>query len=336
VRYLITGHTGFKGAWLSAILKTQGHEVVGISLPPLDDSLYKQAQLEDMFTSECFLDVRNRNVFKKAVLESNADVAFHLAAQPLVRESYRIPIETYETNVMGTLNFLDGVRDSDIRAAVVITTDKVYKNKNLLRGYTENDELGGHDPYSASKAAADIATQSWAASFECKNVAVARAGNVIGGGDWAADRLIPDLVNAFKKGVPARIRYPNSIRPWQHVADCLAGYLALSHLGLQSGLTGEWNFGPMIDTSATVSKVADLAVEFWGGNAAWELDNDPQLHEAGYLMLDSTKSRENLEWEEKLNLESRIEWTLKFYKDFTQGRNPRQLLENQVRQFLTL
>jgi CDP-glucose 4,6-dehydratase len=237
---------------------------------------------------------------------------------------------------MGTLNFLDGVRDSDIRAAVVITTDKVYKNKNLLRGYTENDELGGHDPYSASKAAADIATQSWVASFECKNVAVVRAGNVIGGGDWAADRLIPDLVNAFKKGVPARIRYPSSIRPWQHVADCLAGYLALSHLGLQSGLTGEWNFGPMIDTSATVSKVADLAVEFWGGNAAWELDNDPQLHEAGYLMLDSTKSRENLEWEEKLNLESRIEWTLKFYKDFTQGRNPRQLLENQVSQFLTL
>jgi CDP-glucose 4,6-dehydratase len=336
VRYLITGHTGFKGAWLAAILKAQGHEVVGISLPPSERSLYKQAQLEDMFISEYFVNIRERNVFKKAILDSHADVAFHFAAQPLVRESYRTPIETYETNVIGTLNFLNGVRDSNIRAAIVVTTDKVYKNKNLLRGYTEIDELGGHDPYSASKAAADIATQSWAASFECKNVAVARAGNVIGGGDWATDRLIPDLVNAFATGIPARIRYPDSVRPWQHVADCLAGYLALSDSMLKLGLAGEWNFGPMIDTSATVSKVADLAVELWGSSAVWELDNEPQLHEAGYLMLDSTKSRDKLGWGDKLNFETRIEWTLNFYKDVMQGGNPRDLLENQVHKFLAL
>ncbi len=336
MRYLITGHTGFKGAWLAAMLKLQGHEVVGISLPALDKSLYKEASLSELFSEEHFVDIRNRSELKKVIVSSDADVAFHLAAQPLVRESYETPIETYETNVIGTLNFLDGIKETNIKAAVVITTDKVYKNKNLLRGYTESDELGGHDPYSSSKAAADIATQSWAASFETKNVSIARAGNVIGGGDWAADRLIPDLVTAFANGANANIRYPNSIRPWQHVADCLTGYLALSDAMLASGVTGEWNFGPAIDTDTKVSKVADLAALAWGENASWKLDTDPQLHEAGYLLLDSSKARQELNWQDKLNFEETIKWTIDFYKASVGGQNPRILLEQQIEAFLHL
>ena len=336
MRYLITGHTGFKGAWLAAILKAQGHEVVGISLPALDKSLYKDAALSDLFSQEYFLDIRDRSAFKKAISSVNADVALHLAAQPLVRESYKSPIETYETNVIGTLNFLDGIKESDVKAALVITTDKVYKNKNLLRGYIESDELGGHDPYSSSKAAADIATQSWVASYESDNVAIVRAGNVIGGGDWAADRLIPDLVNAFASGTPANIRYPNSIRPWQHVADCLTGYLALSDAMITNKATGEWNFGPAIDTDTKVSRVADLAVSAWGDNASWKLDQDPQLHEAGYLLLDSSKARQELNWRDKLDFEATVAWTMDFYKAAMRGKSSRILLEEQVEAFSRL
>lgn len=336
MRYLITGHTGFKGAWLAAMLKTQGHDVVGISLPATEKSLYTTAGLSALFSDEYFLDIRDRKSFKEAIKSTDADVAFHLAAQPLVRESYQFPIETYETNVIGTLNFLDGIKESNVKAAVVITTDKVYKNKNLLRGYTESDELGGHDPYSSSKAAADIATQSWVASFECKNVSIARAGNVIGGGDWAADRLIPDLVHAFAGATPANIRYPNSIRPWQHVADCLSGYLALSDAMLSKGMTGEWNFGPLIDTDTKVSRVADLAVQAWGGGASWKLDSDPQLHEAGFLLLDSSKARQELAWQDKLNFEETIRWTMDFYRSEAEGKSTRSLLEAQVAEYAIL
>jgi CDP-glucose 4,6-dehydratase len=321
---------------MSAMLKAQGHEVVGISLPPLARSLYKDAGLSDLFSSESFIDIRSRAEFKAAIVSSRADVAFHLAAQPLVRESYRIPIETYETNVMGTLNFLDGVKDSDIKAAVVITTDKVYKNKNLLRGYLESDELGGHDPYSSSKASADIATQSWIASYDCKNISIARAGNVVGGGDWGADRLIPDLVNAFAGNQSAKIRYPNSIRPWQHVLDCLSGYLSLGEIMLKNGVTGAWNFGPTIDLDTKVSRVADLAAQSWGEGASWQLDEDPQHHEAGYLLLDSSKARTELNWQDNLDFKSTINWTFDFYKAAVAGRSSRELLEGQVTEFLAL
>ena len=336
MRYLITGHTGFKGAWLAAMLKVQGHDLVGISLPALDKSLYKEAHLSELFSEERFIDIRDRNEFKSAIKNANVDVAFHLAAQPLVRESYKTPIETYETNVIGTLNFLDGIRESDVKAAVVITTDKVYKNKNLLRGYVESDELGGHDPYSSSKAAADIATQSWVSSYKCKNISIARAGNVVGGGDWAADRLLPDLVNAFTNGTPANIRYPNSIRPWQHVADCLNGYLALSNAMLSSGVTGEWNFGPAIDVDTKVSKVADQAAKVWGGSASWKLDEDPQLYEAGYLLLDSSKARQQLNWQDKLDFESTIAWTMDFYKSVVEGKSSRAILDEQIEKFARL
>jgi CDP-glucose 4,6-dehydratase len=336
MRYLITGHTGFKGAWLAALLKSQGHEVVGISLPAQELSLYKEAKLSDYFSNEYFLDIRDRKEFDKAIKSADCDVAFHLAAQSLVRDSYKYPIETYEVNVIGTANFLNGIKDTNVKAAVVVTTDKVYKNKNLLRGYIETDELGGHDPYSSSKAAADIATQSWVASFECKNVSIARAGNVIGGGDWATDRLIPDLVRAFSQGKSANIRYPNAIRPWQHVADCLTGYLALSDSMIKSGITGEWNFGPSHNPDTAVAKVADVAANLWGDGATWKLDEDPQLHEAGYLLLDSSKARQELQWEDKLDFEASIKWSLEFYKLVVQGKEARKLLEEQVSSFLDL
>lgn len=336
MRYLITGHTGFKGAWLAVILKEQGHELVGISLPPLDKSLYKEAALTDLFDQENFIDIRNREEFTKAIKESNADVAFHLAAQPLVRESYKFPIETFEINVIGTLNFLEGIKNSDTSAAVVITTDKVYKNKNLTRGYVEDDELGGHDPYSSSKAAADLATQSWVASYEIQNVSIARAGNVIGGGDWGIDRLMPDLVRAFSSSSKAEIRYPNAVRPWQHVADCLNGYISLSTKMLDNQVRGEWNFGPEINIENTVAKVADLAANSWGGNTGWSVGSEPQPHEAGYLLLDSTKARTNLGWADKLEFSEAINWSMAFYKDVESGKSPRKVLEGQVRGFLSL
>lgn len=336
MRYLITGHSGFKGSWLAAMLRIRGHEVVGISLPALENSLYREANLSDLFSQEFFLDIRKRDDFKKAIHNSSADVAFHLAAQPLVRESYAFPIETYETNVLGTLNFLDGIRDSGIQASVVITTDKVYKNKNLLRGYFESDELGGHDPYSSSKAAADIATQSWVSSFNLKNVSIARAGNVIGGGDWAKDRLIPDLVNSFNQGVPGNIRYPDAIRPWQHVADCLNGYIALSEAMLHKGFTGEWNFGPPINIEGTVAKVAELSSKYWGEGASWEINSEPQLHEAGFLLLDASKARAQLNWSDKLNFEDSIKWTIDFYKAVKHGGNPRVILETQIKDYLAI
>lgn len=336
MRYLVTGHTGFKGAWLAAILKEQGHELVGISLPPLDKSLYKEAALANLFDREHFIDIRNREEFTKAIKKSHADVAFHLAAQPLVRESYKFPIETFETNVLGTLNFLEGIKNSDVSAAVVITTDKVYKNKNLTRGYVEDDELGGHDPYSSSKAAADIATQSWVSSYEIQNVSIARAGNVIGGGDWGADRLMPDLVRAFSSSSKAEIRYPNAVRPWQHVADCLNGYISLSTKMLDGQVRGEWNFGPEIDIENTVAKVATLAATTWGGGAGWGVGSEPQPHEAGYLLLDSNKARTELSWTDKLEFTEAIKWTIEFYKFVESGKSPRKVLEDEVRRFLSL
>jgi CDP-glucose 4,6-dehydratase len=336
VRYLITGHTGFKGAWLAAILKAQGHEILGISLPPEKNSLYESAQLRDYFQNEFFIDIRDRELMSRTLSKLEFDAAIHLAAQPLVRESYRSPIETFETNVMGTLNLLDAYKEHTSKPLVVVTTDKVYKNKNQKLGYLEEDELGGHDPYSASKAAADIATQSWLSSFNCENISIARAGNVIGGGDWGVDRLIPDLVAAFESGKPATIRYPNAIRPWQHVADCLSGYLSLSNRMVSDKIAGIWNFGPEINSENSVRKVADLACAYWGSGASWEFQDGDHAHETGPLLLDSSKARESLGWADKLDFDQAIAWTIDFYKASSRGASPRIMLETQVDQFLSL
>ena len=339
MHYLVTGHTGFKGSWLSLMLQLQGHTVSGISLDPMEKSLFNQARLSDIFENDFRIDIRNSAELSRAVMVVKPDVIIHLAAQPLVRESYRDPVGTFESNVLGTLNLLEASKQlAGLRATLVITTDKVYKNFNHLRGYVESDELGGDDPYSASKAAADIAAQSWVKSFATTPVSIARAGNVIGGGDWASDRIIPDLVNAYSSNQIPTLRYPDAIRPWQHVLDCLNGYQRLVSKMLSDGISGVWNFGPPLDEKHSV---LDLVESF---SKAWELDQQKQVwkqehtdqpHEAGYLLLDSSKARTELGWADKLNFNASINLTTSWFKQY-QSQNPRELTLNQIKNFLSI
>jgi len=310
--------------------------VIGYSLVSEKDSLFDRAQRTGSIP-EKFADIRNYEELEGFIDLYKPSTIIHMAAQPLVLKSYANPRETFDINVMGTVNVLDiAFRKDFIKAIVIVTTDKVYKNKNQKLGYLEEDELGGHDPYSASKAAADIATQSWLSSFNCENISIARAGNVIGGGDWGVDRLIPDLVTAFESGKPATIRYPNAIRPWQHVADCLSGYLLLSNRMERDKIAGIWNFGPEINSENSVRKVAELASAYWGSGASWVFEDGEYVHETGPLLLDSSKARESLGWADKLVFEQAIAWTIDFYKANSRGINPRILLESQVHQFLAL
>ena len=338
MHYLVTGHTGFKGAWLSALLKAKGHQVSGISLDPTSRALFKDAELMPLFGQDLRIDIRNSEKLKVGVAAVNADAVIHLAAQSLVRESYANPIYTFETNVIGTLNILEAVKSQSTKpkAVLIITTDKVYKNINKLTGYVESEELGGDDPYSASKAAADLATQSWVKSFADFPIAIARAGNVVGGGDWATDRLIPDLVSAFSKNEKPVLRFPDSIRPWQHVLDCVNGYVALIEEMLKSRAGGEWNFGPKIENDKTVGVVADSAAKYWGAEAGWSKDSAENPHEAGCLLLDSTKAREQLNWRDKLDFDITMSWTIDFYKKVCEGQNPKDLLDKQIQEFMIL
>jgi CDP-glucose 4,6-dehydratase len=336
MHYLVTGHTGFKGSWLSLMLQMQGHTVSGISLDPLEKSLFNQANLGEIFENDFRIDIRNSKELTQAMEKIEPEVIIHLAAQPLVRESYKDPIGTFETNVLGTLNVLEATKCLDnLKATLIITTDKVYKNHNHLRGYVETDELGGDDPYSASKAAADIATQSWVKSFATTPVAVARAGNVIGGGDWAADRIIPDLVNAYSSNQLPTLRYPDAIRPWQHVLDCLNGYQMLVNKMLTIGTTGEWNFGPLLEEKYTVGELtAQIASHFGVTSHAWKLDKTTQPHEAGYLLLDSSKARVELDWSDRLNFKDSIQWSIGWYKN--EDLAPLEKTRTQIQQFFQL
>jgi CDP-glucose 4,6-dehydratase len=311
MHYLVTGHTGFKGSWMSLMLKLQGHEVSGISLNPLKNSIFEKANLTKIFSHDFRIDIRDAQSLNKAVTKIQPEVIVHLAAQPLVRESYLKPLETFEINMMGTLNVLESSNlAKNLLATLIITTDKVYKNKNKLTGYIETDELGGWDPYSASKAAADLATQSWVKSFGKTPVAIARAGNVIGGGDSANDRIIPDLVRAISKNQKAVIRYPDAIRPWQHVLDCLNGYTSLIEQMIVLGVGGEWNFGPNTNEKHSV---AELVEKFTNKcnikEPIWIRDSTQQPHESNYLLLDSQKARNMLNWQDYLNFDMAVEWT---------------------------
>ena len=331
MHYLITGHTGFKGSWLALMLEMQGHTVSGIALDPPTKSLFNQANLSPIFKNDLRLDIRDRAALKKAIEMIDPEIIVHLAAQPLIRESYRIPVETFEINVIGTLNVLEATRElKNLKAALIVTTDKVYKNHNHLRGYVETDELGGEDPYSASKAAADIATQSWIKSFAKVPIAIARAGNVIGGGDWAQDRIIPDLVNAYSQGNLPMLRYPDAIRPWQHVLDCLNGYLLLIDHQVSKGTAGEWNFGPTLTERYSVDQLVSSFAEKWGvtGNK-WNLDTSNQPPEASYLLLDSYKARTCLNWNEKLDFNNAVKWTVDWYV-INSGSNAHQITRDQI------
>jgi len=347
-RVLITGHTGFKGSWLAVWLRRLGAEVIGYSLaPPTQPSLFVDARVADGIVS-LHGDVCDLPVLKAAISEHAPEIVIHMAAQSLVRLSYKDPVETFATNVMGTVNVLEAVRCAPgIRVLLNVTTDKCYENREWLWGYREHDPLGGHDPYSSSKGCAELATSAYRRSFfevtadpEARrtSVATARAGNVIGGGDWATDRLVPDVMRAVLERRPVLIRNPNSIRPWQHVMEPLNGYLTLIENLWENGSTnsGAWNFGPNDDDAKPVSWVVDRLTKCWGEGASWEHDKRINTHEANYLKLDCTKSKCILQWSPLLDLSTTIEWVVEWFKGYWGNKDIRELTENQVSRFTEL
>lgn len=334
MHYLITGHTGFKGAWLTLLLLSRGHTVSGISLDPEPGALFTEANLHELVENDFRVDIRDFKALSVAMNSIKPDVLIHLAAQPLVRRSYRNPRETYETNVNGTLNVLEASQQLQrLRARLIITTDKVYKNVDRAEGYLETEPLGGDDPYSSSKAMADLLTQSWVKSFPAMPTAIARAGNVIGGGDVCEDRLIPDAIRAFTRGKPLHIRYPAAVRPWQHVLDCVNGYLALVDKMLTDDEQGEWNFGPGNESFVPVGQVSLAAAHFWSEKASVEIDEGQHLHEANLLALDSTKAESQLGWRNKLVYPESLEWTIAWAKQFDKHHNARQISLEQIQAF---
>ena len=341
MHYLITGHTGFKGAWLTLMLTQQGHEVSGLSLDPEPGSLYEVGAVGELVQLDIRGDIRSADTVRAALEATSPDAVYHLAAQPLVRESYRDPRTTVETNVIGTYNVVEAISAvPSVQASVIITTDKVYRNVNQIQGYVESDPLGGHDPYSASKAMADILTQSWMLSFPDTPMAIARAGNVIGGGDVCQDRLMPDLMRGFSEGTEVSLRSPEAVRPWQHVLDCLTGYQLL----MQELLVGNpnareqptWNFGPGPANFRTVGEVADLASKMWGSPTSWSVPPQTHPHEAELLALDATAARQKLAWADRLDFSQAIEWTVEWTKSVNAGADPRATTTAQIEQYVAL
>lgn len=302
-RVFLSGHTGFKGSWLSLWLQSLGAVVKGYALaPPTSPSLYEVANVAAGMESE-IADIRDAAALQRSLQTFRPDIVIHMAAQPLVRLSYREPVETYATNVMGTVHLLEAVRSCDsVRAIVNVTTDKCYENREWLWGYRENEAMGGHDPYSSSKGCAELVTAAYQRSFfhlpGSAALASARAGNVIGGGDWAEDRLIPDILRAFEAGRPVIIRHPHATRPWQHVLEPLSGYLTLAEQLWKEGhaFAEGWNFGPAEGDARPVRWIVEQLVADWGRDASWQLDGDQHVHEAGYLKLDCSKAHARLHW----------------------------------------
>lgn len=320
-KVLVTGHTGFKGSWLSEWLLQMGAKVSGYSLAPeTQPNLFGILELEKRTQSKIG-DIRNYSAFASAVAEFEPEIVFHLAAQALVRRSYNDPIETYSTNVMGTVNTLEIIRKTEsVRTAVVVTSDKCYENLEQNRAFAETDAMGGHDPYSNSKGCAELVVSAYRNSYFSDGrvkLASARAGNVIGGGDWSEDRLIPDMVRAFQGQRAVQIRNPNSVRPWQHVLDPVSGYLSLAQaLASENGekFTSGWNFGPDEEDAKTVREVVTQAAEIWGSTARWQSDSSTHPHEARFLRLNSSKSRENLEWKPTWGLQRSLKETVEWYR----------------------
>lgn len=339
-RVFVTGHTGFKGSWLAEWLLALGAEVSGYSLEPASDpSLFDQLGLAKRLHHQIG-DVRERNQLQKALLRAEPDVVFHLAAQPLVRRSYAEPLETFEVNVTGTLNVLEALRALKKRcAAVLITTDKVYLNHETGQAYKESDPLGGHDPYSASKAAAELVIDSYRKSFFSSSpvrLASARAGNVIGGGDWAADRIVPDCIRALLRGEPIQVRNPKAIRPWQHVLEPLSGYLVLAQQLVQadgdSALAGAFNFGPDLSSNQSVATLVQELLKNWEGS--WVEHNEANApHEAGKLNLATEKAFHLLGWQPRWDFETTIEKTAEWYRGVYHGGDPLELTLKQIAEY---
>lgn len=323
-RALVTGHTGFKGSWLAFWLADLGAQVVGASLDP--ETSPNHWSLLDLDVEDRRVDIRDGALVSRLVSDVQPEIVFHCAAQPLVRRSYVDPVDTWSTNVLGTANVLDAVRRTEgVKAVVVVTSDKCYENYSWSRGYHEADRLGGHDPYSASKAAAELVTQSYRRSYFSSPgaalVATVRAGNVIGGGDWSEDRLIPDVVRARKSNGRVEIRSPGATRPWQHVLDCLSGYLTLGMRLLQgdAACAESWNFGPNIDANRSVTDVLTILCKQWP-QVSWHVTTQSQPVEASALYLDCAKARKQLDWRPVWNLVRTIEETASWYEAFLAHR----------------
>lgn len=342
-KVFLTGHTGFKGSWLALWLLSMGADLCGYALdPPTDPSLYHLLKLGGQFES-IRGDIRDLGMLETALGDYQPEVVIHLAAQPLVRLSYQNPVETYAVNVLGTVHLLDAIRrTASVRGVVVVTSDKCYENQEWLRPYREDEPMGGHDPYSSSKGCAELVTAAYRRSFfhgqltHPVSVATARAGNVIGGGDWALDRLVPDIMRAFSAGEPAVIRNPEAVRPWQHVLEPLAGYLALAERLCADGpaFAEGWNFGPEDSDARPVRYLVRELARLWGDAASWQFVEPENVHEANLLRLDSSKARSQLGWRPRWSLDETLANTVEWYKAFYSGEDVLSCSLKQIESFV--
>lgn len=331
----LTGHTGFKGTWLLHVLATKGIKVSGFSLPEVPGSLFDQTNARDILSSETLSDIRNHSRLAQALSDSGAETLVHFAAQPLVLAGYANPRETFEVNVLGTLNVIEAARNADIENVLIITTDKVYRDMKSNHPYPEDAALGGYDPYSASKASADLLSQSYGNLLSQKiNLKIARGGNVIGGGDYADNRLVPDVERSITQNHALLVRNPNQVRPWQHVLDCLDGYLRLIERKAPEPRT--WNVGPdKLEAPISVSDFLDIYLRYRQVNVS--INYTPSsFHESENLMLDTTLISENLNWQPKLSTEVSIRYTAEWYKQVSQGQSPTKVTQNQIQDFLAM
>lgn len=337
-KIFLTGHTGFKGSWLALWLIKMGAEVVGYSLQADDESLFKLAEVEKDLKKSIIADIRDAEKITKAIKESQAEILIHMAAQPLVRRSYFDPKETYETNVIGTLNVFEAARKSgSVKAILNITTDKCYENKEIDYAYKEDDNLGGYDPYSSSKACAEILTSSYRRSFFEKEgiaLASARAGNVIGGGDFSVDRIIPDIFRSIKSNQQVQLRSPNAIRPWQHVLEPLYGYLLLTKKLYENGekFATAYNFGPDNDKEVNVENLTKSLIQNLGFGS-YKISIDATLHEAGILKLDNSKAKKELGWKPSLTFDETMQMTAEWYLNYLNNKSIRDISISQIQDF---
>jgi CDP-glucose 4,6-dehydratase len=344
----LTGHTGFKGGWLSLWLASMGAKVTGYALSPnTNPSFFEVAQVKSVLENSLVADIRDLATLQNALSKVQPEIVIHMAAQPLVRYSYANPVETYATNVMGTVHVLESIRNLDsVRAAVIVTTDKCYENKEWLWGYRENEPMGGYDPYSNSKGCAELVTSAYRQSYFSPDqynnhkvaIASARAGNVIGGGDWSDDRLIPDAIKAFELQKPLIIRNPRATRPWQHVLEPLSGYLVLAQALYEEGakFDGAWNFGPKDEDARSVEEVVNLLIKNSSPSAGWKQADGEQPHEAHSLKLDCSKARQNLGWIPKWSLEKAIEQIVQWQNSYQSQDNMQAVSLEQINSYQQL
>lgn len=346
-RVLVTGHTGFKGSWLCLLLNRLGADVYGYALePPTTPSMYFEARVHEVVTSYLG-DIRDLNYLQEVFSEVQPEIVIHMAAQPLVRDSYLMPVETYSVNVMGTVHVLEACRHTpSIRAVVNVTTDKCYENKEWFWGYRENESLGGYDPYSNSKGCSELATAAYRNSFFNPDmyaehrvaIATARAGNVIGGGDWAADRLIPDFLRAISSGSVVNIRSPYAIRPWQHVLEPLNGYLTLGAQLFKDGsrFIGAWNFGPNDTDTLPVEEITSTLCLLWGNQATYQVDTNPQPHEASYLKLDCSKAKMVLGWSPRWDIHTALASVVEWHQAYLRKDDMQRITFSQMDKFFEM